>query len=210
MYWDQFNRQRSILGWNQYSKFDWCAETIIILITLMKTVAVCTPMTHECLSFLFQWLRALPSSRQSFNMIFGECPYCSKVHVHISDWLLLLSTNPPLLSKDPLYSPHTPATLNEHKFSLMSVLVSEVLLCVEDKWKMLLIQNQCFISVSHCSCHINFKPVFLHFSQWRWKWRPRSPEGKLVFLTAPSPAWEDPLQTSFFKGVQMNFGKLQT
>ncbi|XP_073247979.1 E3 ubiquitin-protein ligase FANCL-like [Porites lutea] len=27
---------------------------------------------------LYEWLRALPSSRQSFNMVFGECPYCSK------------------------------------------------------------------------------------------------------------------------------------
>ena len=37
----------------------------------------------QCLldKFIFhlQWLRALPSSRQSFNMVFGECPYCSKV-----------------------------------------------------------------------------------------------------------------------------------
>lgn len=27
---------------------------------------------------LYEWLRALSSSRQSFNMVFGECPYCSK------------------------------------------------------------------------------------------------------------------------------------
>lgn len=27
---------------------------------------------------LYEWLRALPSSRQSFNTIFGECPYCEK------------------------------------------------------------------------------------------------------------------------------------
>lgn len=27
---------------------------------------------------LYEWLRALPSSRQSFNVVFGECPYCSK------------------------------------------------------------------------------------------------------------------------------------
>ncbi|XP_056327434.1 E3 ubiquitin-protein ligase FANCL-like, partial [Danio aesculapii] len=25
-----------------------------------------------------QWLRGLPTSRQSFNIVFGECPYCSK------------------------------------------------------------------------------------------------------------------------------------
>ncbi|KAK3733582.1 hypothetical protein QZH41_008474 [Actinostola sp. cb2023] len=28
---------------------------------------------------LIEWLKSLSSSRQSFNMIFGECPYCSKV-----------------------------------------------------------------------------------------------------------------------------------
>ncbi|XP_035684432.1 E3 ubiquitin-protein ligase FANCL-like isoform X2 [Branchiostoma floridae] len=27
---------------------------------------------------LIEWLRALPSTRMSFNVIFGECPYCSK------------------------------------------------------------------------------------------------------------------------------------
>lgn len=40
-------------------------------------------------SFLFclQWLRALHSSRQSFNIVFGECPYCSKVCVCLTVWL---------------------------------------------------------------------------------------------------------------------------
>ncbi|KAJ0067079.1 hypothetical protein NL108_010246 [Boleophthalmus pectinirostris] len=33
------------------------------------------PFHQDC---LYQWLRALPSTRQSFNVIFGECPYCSK------------------------------------------------------------------------------------------------------------------------------------
>ncbi|XP_075899091.1 E3 ubiquitin-protein ligase FANCL [Nelusetta ayraudi] len=33
------------------------------------------PFHQAC---LYEWLRALPSSRQSFNVIFGECPYCSK------------------------------------------------------------------------------------------------------------------------------------
>ncbi|NWH28633.1 FANCL ligase, partial [Grus americana] len=28
---------------------------------------------------LYEWLQGLPSSRQSFNVIFGECPYCNKV-----------------------------------------------------------------------------------------------------------------------------------
>ncbi|KAI2657833.1 E3 ubiquitin-protein ligase FANCL [Labeo rohita] len=27
---------------------------------------------------LYEWLRGLPTSRQSFNIVFGECPYCSK------------------------------------------------------------------------------------------------------------------------------------
>ncbi|XP_046546109.1 E3 ubiquitin-protein ligase FANCL-like isoform X3 [Haliotis rubra] len=30
---------------------------------------------HQC---LYEWLRGLPSSRQSFNRIYGECPFCSK------------------------------------------------------------------------------------------------------------------------------------
>jgi len=29
-------------------------------------------------SCLVEWLRSLPTCRQSFNMIFGECPYCNK------------------------------------------------------------------------------------------------------------------------------------
>ncbi|KAM3838130.1 E3 ubiquitin-protein ligase FANCL [Diretmus argenteus] len=33
------------------------------------------PFHQAC---LYQWLRSLPSSRQSFNIVFGECPYCSK------------------------------------------------------------------------------------------------------------------------------------
>ncbi|XP_060082988.1 E3 ubiquitin-protein ligase FANCL-like [Ylistrum balloti] len=33
------------------------------------------PFHQTC---LYEWLRALPSSRQSFNTIFGDCPYCSK------------------------------------------------------------------------------------------------------------------------------------
>ncbi|KTF80365.1 hypothetical protein cypCar_00039943 [Cyprinus carpio] len=32
-----------------------------------------SPTTHEK-----SWLRGLPTSRQSFNIMFGECPYCSK------------------------------------------------------------------------------------------------------------------------------------
>ncbi|MEE6474704.1 hypothetical protein FKM82_010462 [Ascaphus truei] len=33
------------------------------------------PFHQAC---LYEWLRGLPSSRQSFNIIYGECPYCSK------------------------------------------------------------------------------------------------------------------------------------
>ncbi|XP_026046445.1 E3 ubiquitin-protein ligase FANCL [Astatotilapia calliptera] len=33
------------------------------------------PFHQTC---LYEWLRALHSSRQSFNIVFGECPYCSK------------------------------------------------------------------------------------------------------------------------------------
>ncbi|XP_046884661.1 E3 ubiquitin-protein ligase FANCL isoform X1 [Hypomesus transpacificus] len=33
------------------------------------------PFHQAC---LYEWLRGLPSSRQSFHIVFGECPYCSK------------------------------------------------------------------------------------------------------------------------------------
>ncbi|KAJ1989735.1 hypothetical protein H4R33_001962 [Dimargaris cristalligena] len=33
------------------------------------------PFHHQC---LVDWLRADPSSRQSFSIIFGDCPYCSE------------------------------------------------------------------------------------------------------------------------------------
>ncbi|XP_015276690.1 PREDICTED: E3 ubiquitin-protein ligase FANCL [Gekko japonicus] len=33
------------------------------------------PFHQAC---LYEWLRGLPSSRQSYNVIFGECPYCNK------------------------------------------------------------------------------------------------------------------------------------
>lgn len=36
----------------------------------------CDQPFHQ--SCLYEWLRALPSSRQSFNVVFGECPYCNK------------------------------------------------------------------------------------------------------------------------------------
>ncbi|KAM8852822.1 E3 ubiquitin-protein ligase FANCL isoform 1-T1 [Synchiropus picturatus] len=33
------------------------------------------PFHQDC---LYEWLRVLPASRQSFNIVFGECPYCGK------------------------------------------------------------------------------------------------------------------------------------
>ncbi|KAM9316991.1 E3 ubiquitin-protein ligase FANCL [Gastrophryne carolinensis] len=33
------------------------------------------PFHQAC---LYEWLNSLPSSRQSFNIIYGECPYCTK------------------------------------------------------------------------------------------------------------------------------------
>ncbi|XP_036430194.1 E3 ubiquitin-protein ligase FANCL [Colossoma macropomum] len=33
------------------------------------------PFHQAC---LYEWLRGLPTSRQSFNVVFGECPYCNK------------------------------------------------------------------------------------------------------------------------------------
>ncbi|XP_077189476.1 E3 ubiquitin-protein ligase FANCL isoform X2 [Paroedura picta] len=36
----------------------------------------CGQQFHQ--ACLYEWLRGLPSSRQSYNVIFGECPYCNK------------------------------------------------------------------------------------------------------------------------------------
>ena len=33
---------------------------------------------HLLLLARTQWLRSVTTTRQSFNMLFGECPYCSK------------------------------------------------------------------------------------------------------------------------------------
>ncbi|XP_076463856.1 E3 ubiquitin-protein ligase FANCL-like [Babylonia areolata] len=38
--------------------------------------AHCAQPFHQ--SCLYEWLRSLPSCQQSFNTIFGECPFCSK------------------------------------------------------------------------------------------------------------------------------------
>ena len=35
----------------------------------------------QCVVFP-QWLRALPSTRQTLRTVFGECPYCSTVRMH--------------------------------------------------------------------------------------------------------------------------------
>ncbi|ESO94180.1 hypothetical protein LOTGIDRAFT_118527 [Lottia gigantea] len=37
----------------------------------------CSQAFHQ--HCLYEWLRSLPSSRQSFNTIYGECPFCNKV-----------------------------------------------------------------------------------------------------------------------------------
>ncbi|MBN3304823.1 FANCL ligase, partial [Amia calva] len=48
------------------------------------------PFHQAC---LYEWLRGLPSSRQSFNTIFGECPYCRKVqHASFIDTLIKKQT----------------------------------------------------------------------------------------------------------------------
>ena len=36
----------------------------------------CSKPFHK--ACLYEWLSALPSTRQSFNRLFGECPYCSR------------------------------------------------------------------------------------------------------------------------------------
>ena len=36
----------------------------------------CSKPFHK--ACLCEWLSALPSTRQSFNRLFGECPYCSR------------------------------------------------------------------------------------------------------------------------------------
>lgn len=33
------------------------------------------PFHREC---LFEWLRSLPTARQAFDSVFGQCPYCSE------------------------------------------------------------------------------------------------------------------------------------
>ncbi|KAK7901143.1 hypothetical protein WMY93_017912 [Mugilogobius chulae] len=43
------------------------------------------PFHQDC---LYQWLRALPSTRQSFNIVFGECPYCSKCFLKLLQFLI--------------------------------------------------------------------------------------------------------------------------
>ncbi|TMW62142.1 hypothetical protein Poli38472_009635 [Pythium oligandrum] len=40
---------------------------------LCENVKCNRPFHEKC---LFEWLKALPTARQSFNTVFGECPYC--------------------------------------------------------------------------------------------------------------------------------------
>lgn len=44
---------------------------------------------HSC---LFEWLKSVPSSRQSFNTIFGVCPYCSEPCAVTSAWNMNLKS----------------------------------------------------------------------------------------------------------------------
>lgn len=52
---------------------------LLLLLLLLHQVCRVESVLRLHLFFLLQWLRTLPSSRQSFNVVFGECPYCSKV-----------------------------------------------------------------------------------------------------------------------------------
>ena len=64
--------------------------------------------------FLLQWLRGLPTSRMSFNTIFGECPYCNQVS-HIA----ALACPPPLPIHTHSHTPTHPHThTHPHLFSL--------------------------------------------------------------------------------------------
>ena len=70
--------------------------------SLVLTLFVCHAHPWGGSVFLLQWLRGLPTSRMSFNTIFGECPYCNQVS-HIA----VMSTPP------------TPSTLtHSHSHSL--------------------------------------------------------------------------------------------
>jgi E3 ubiquitin-protein ligase FANCL len=48
-------------------------EKTIIPDRLCDNANCSRPFHEKC---LFEWLKALPSARQSFNTVFGDCPYC--------------------------------------------------------------------------------------------------------------------------------------
>ncbi|KAF3708528.1 E3 ubiquitin-protein ligase FANCL [Channa argus] len=72
------------LRWTKHAKkgFDFYAFTLTTAVA--KGITNFSTECGICYSYRLeaaipdQWLRALPSSRQSFNIVFGECPYCSK------------------------------------------------------------------------------------------------------------------------------------
>jgi len=54
------------------------AVCLIEVTTAFSVRAVLAACLTQFFFFLFQWLRTLPNTRQSFNTLFGTCPYCSE------------------------------------------------------------------------------------------------------------------------------------
>ena len=52
---------------------------VVVIVVVAVAVAVAVDVHVTVKLFYLQWLRALPSTRHSFNVLFGECPYCNKV-----------------------------------------------------------------------------------------------------------------------------------
>ena len=77
----------------------------------------CANIPWEVLLLLLQWLRGLPTSRMSFNTIFGECPYCNQVSHIAACCSFIMSTNLISLLPFPLLRSHThlpfPANLHQ-------------------------------------------------------------------------------------------------
>ena len=67
----------------------------------------CANIPWEVLLLLLQWLRGLPTSRMSFNTIFGECPYCNQVSHIAACCSFIMYTNLISLLPFPLLRSHT-------------------------------------------------------------------------------------------------------